>query len=215
MPVALATPPAPPLYRVARAPDPLAWPDRRYIGGSRFDDPRNQFRVLYLAEQRVGCFVESLAGFRLDIDLLARLFGVSGAAGPLPVPVVPRDWYTSRRVGRLDVGLGQRWLDLRASETLQALRAELADALVRLRLPDMDVSAMRGPSRALTREIARWAYDRGFQGLVYRSRFGDQIECWTIFEGATIAPIRPDETIPPDDPDMQAAARLFGLDIET
>ncbi|MFN8635982.1 MAG: RES family NAD+ phosphorylase [Chloroflexota bacterium] len=215
MPVARAAPPATPLYRVARAPDPLAWPDWRYIGGSRFDDPRNQFRVLYLAERRVGCFVESLAGFRLDVDLLARIARVSGASGGLPAPLVPRDWYASRRVGRLQISPGQQWLDLRAPETLQALRAELADALVRLHLPDMDVGATRGPSRALTREIARWAYDRGFRGLAYRSRFGDQIECWAVFEGASISPIRPDETILPDDPDLQAAAHLFGLTIET
>jgi hypothetical protein len=77
MPFALATPPANPLYRVARAPDPLAWPDRRFIGGSRFDDPDHHFRVLYLAERRVGCFIESLAGLRPDLDLLARLASVA------------------------------------------------------------------------------------------------------------------------------------------
>ena len=153
MPVALATPPNGPLYRVARPPDPLAWPDRRFIGGSRFDDPHDQFRVLYLAEQRRGCFVEILAGFRPDLQLLARLQRVRGASGSVPPAVVPADWYSRRVVGQLRLEGGQRWLDLREPETLQALRAELVDSLVALGLPDFDVSAARGPSRELTRQI--------------------------------------------------------------
>lgn len=214
MPVALATPPNDPLYRVARPPNPLAWPDRRFIGGSRFDDPLNQFRVLYVAERRLGCFIESLAGFRPDIQLLARLRSVTGVSGPLPRAVVPKDWYTRRFVGRLRVEPGQRWLDLRAPETLQALRTELADALVRLGLPDFDVSAARGPSRMLTRQIARWAFEQGFRGVAYRSRFADDIDCWAIFEGANVAAVGPPEPISSDDADMAAAAELFSLTVE-
>jgi hypothetical protein len=214
MPVALATTPTGLLYRVARAPDPLAWPDRRFIGGSRFDDPHDQFRVLYLAEQRLGCFIESLAGFRLDIRLLARLTRVTGAAGLLPDPIVPADWYKRRSVGRLSLLPGQRWLDLRAPETLQSLRVELASTLVCLGLPDFDVSAARGPSRELTRQIARWAYEHDFQGIAYSSRFADYLDCWAVFEGASITPVGPSEAIAPDDSDLTAAAFFFGLTIE-
>lgn len=214
MPVALATPPTSPLFRVAHAPDPLAWPDWRFVGGSRFDDPQDRFRVLYLAEQRVGCFIESLARFRPDLDLLARLAAVTGTTAPLPVPVVPADWYTRRRVGTLRLLPGQRWLDLRAAETLQALRSEMASTLVGLGLPDFDVSAARGPSRDLTRHVARWAYERHFQGIAYRSRFADSLDCWAVFEGAATSPAGPAETIVSDDVDLLAAAELFGLTIE-
>ena len=215
MPVALATPPNDPLYRVARPPDPLAWPDRRFIGGSRFDDLLDQFRVLYLAERRLGCFIESIAGFRPDIQLLAQLRSVTGASGLLPVAVVPRDWYTRCLVGQLQVEPGQRWLDLRAPATLQTLRVELAGVVATLGLPDLDVSAARGPSRALTRQIARWAFEHGFHGVAYRSRFADDVDCWAIFEGAAITPAGPPEAIASDDDDLQAAAQLFGLAIES
>ena len=215
MPVALATPPSGPLYRVALGPDPLLWPDPRYIGGSRFDDPLGQFRVLYVAEQRVGCFIESLARFRPDLTLLARLAAVTGVVGPIPTPIVPADWYRRRTVGQLRLLPGQRWLDLRAPETLQSLRAELAQTLVRLGLPDLDVSAARGPSRELTRQIARWAYERDLQGVVYRSRFGDHVDCWAIFEGADTVAAGPTTPIDPLDGDLHAAARLFGLSVET
>jgi hypothetical protein len=214
MPVALATPPNRPLYRVARSPDPLAWPDRRYIGGGRFDDPRSVFRVLYLAEQRVGCFVEVLDGFRPDIQLLAQLQRVTGVATPMPSSIVPRDWYTRRSIGSLILGSGQRWLDLRAADTLQTLRAEMAVVLLALGLPDFDVSVARGPSRELTRQIARWAHEHGFQGRVYRSRFSDELDCWAIFEGAQFTVTGPPEAIASDDVDLVAAAALFSLAVE-
>jgi hypothetical protein len=214
MPVALAIPPPGPLYRVGHAPDPLAWPDWRYIGGSRFDDPQDRFRVLYLTEQRVGCFVESLARFRPDLDLLDRLAAVTGTTAPLPASVVPVDWYARRLVGTLRLLPGPRWLDLRAAETLQVLRTEMASALVALGLPDFDVSAARGPSRELTCQVASWAHEHGFQGIAYRSRFADDLDCWAIFEGAAISPAGPAEAIAPDDVDLLAAAQLFGLTIE-
>ena len=172
------------------------------------------FRVLYVAEQRLACFVEMLAAFRLDVALLASLAQITGSAEPLPVPRVPSDWYARRKLGRLSVAPGQRWLDLRAPETLQTLRVEMAAVLAHLGLPDLDVSATRGPSRDLTRQIARWAFEQGFHGLAYRSRFADHFECRAVFEGASITPVRPDEAIVPDDPDFQAAAALLGLTIE-
>jgi hypothetical protein len=214
MPVALATPPTVPLYRVARAPDPLAWPDRQFIGGSRFDDPRNLFRVLYLAEHRLGCFIESLASFRPDIAMIARLRVVHGGPPLPPASEVPAAWYTRRSVGRVRLDPGQRWLDLRAPDTLQVLRSEMAEVLVSLGLPDLDVSAARGPSLELTRQIARWAFEHDFQGIAYRSRFADSLDCWAIFEGALTTPAGPPQPIAPDDPDLMAAAALFSLAVE-
>ena len=83
-----------------------------------------------------------------------------------------------------------------------------------LGLPDFDVSAARGPSRELTRQVARWAQEHGFQGIAYRSRFADDLNCWAIFEGAAISPTGPFEAIAPADVDLLSAAQLFGLTIE-
>ena len=56
------------LYLIGKESDPLAWPaQRERAGPNRFDDPLNQFRALYAAEQRIACFVETLAGFRPSI----------------------------------------------------------------------------------------------------------------------------------------------------
>ena len=61
--------------------------------------------------------------------------------------------------------------------------AGLADVLLRLGMADFDVNGARGPSRDLTQRITRWAYEHGFAGVAYRSRFADDLDCWAIFEG--------------------------------
>jgi len=199
-----ASVPAGTLYRVGHCPDPLAWPDWRYVGDQRFDDPLRLFRVLYLAEQRLACFVEGLAPLRLPLDRLA-------AGGPRPLGRVPQDWIDRRCAGKVRVPPGQRWLDLRRLETAEALRTELAPLLRQLGLPDLDVSILRGPSRPLTRAVGRWAYDAGFQGVAYRSRFDDALDCWAIFEGAAFERVGSSERLTRNDGDLRAAAALLGL----
>ena len=211
MAVRWASAPSEPLYRIGRYPDPLAWPDRRYVGGERFDDPSGSFRVLYAAEQRVACFVETLAHFRPDLQLLAAMGRVRGSDEVVPTGEVPPDWCAIRGIARFALGQDQELLDLRAPETMQHLRGALAGELVRAGLDDFDVSDTRGRNRQVTRLVARWAYEQGFRGIAYRSRFGDAFDCWAVFEGAAIRPIQPHEPITADDPDLQAAMRLLGL----
>lgn len=203
-----ATPPAGVLYRIGRWPDPLAWPPSAGSAAepSRFDDPRNAFRVLYLAERRVGCFVESIARFRVPV-------AVHKDAGATVIPHgrVPASWRKMRCIGRLQLLPGQRWLDLRTIETAEMLRVEFALRLHQLGLADLDVSGLRGPSRTLTRTIGRWAYDVGYQGIAYKSRFHDALDCWAVFEGAAVERVGLSEPIRRDDADLRAAAALFGL----
>ena len=64
------------VYRIARTPDPWAWPDWAYAHddhtfGNRFDDPLGEYRVLYATTQREATFRETLARYRPDPDILA------------------------------------------------------------------------------------------------------------------------------------------------
>lgn len=199
------------LYRLARLPDPLAWPPWEVVGGGRFDDPRREFRVLYAAAQRRGAFVETLARFRPVLEVLARLQRVAGGGEQLPPATVPAHWYQRRAVARLRLVPGQRWLDLRAPETREALRAELATTLLTLGLSDLDLGRVLGPSRTLTQALARWAYERGYAGLAYHSRLDQKLTLWAIFEGSAFEPVGLPEPITPDDPDLVATARLYTL----
>jgi hypothetical protein len=200
------------LYRVGRLPDPLAWPPWELVGDGRFDDPQREFRVLYAGHRR-ACFLETLAPFRPSVEALAALQQVTGSQEPMPRGVVPADWYQKRAVARLRLKTRQRWLDLRAAETREALRSELAATLLDLGLADLDLSGVLGPQRRLTQAIARWAYEHGYIGIAYLSRFDDALSLWAIFEGAVFEPVGVPEPIVPDDPDLVATAHLFGLAI--
>jgi hypothetical protein len=106
---------------------------------------------------------------------------------------------------------GQRWLDLRAPATREALRVELAATLLTLGLSDLDLGHVLGPNQALTQTIARWAHERGYAGLAYTSRLDARLTLWALFEGAAFESIGQPDLITPDDPDLVATARLYGL----
>src|SRR5262249_21312694 len=91
-----------PLYRLGRRPNPSAWPARSYAArdgtfGNRYDDPAGSYRVLYACSQRAGAFLETLARFRPDLEVLAELEGIEGDAEP--PPAVPRAWLERRLIG--------------------------------------------------------------------------------------------------------------------
>jgi hypothetical protein len=92
------------------------------------------------------------------------------------------------------------------------------DVLLQRDIAALDVAAVRGPSRLLTRGLATWIYSqtdaRGrprYGGIRYVSRLGD-FECWAIFDGTTVEVI--DEvSIEADDPALREVAELFRLDL--
>lgn len=181
------------------------------VGNGRFDDPGRKFRVLYAAAQRRGAFVETVAQFRPVLTALVRLQEVAGDDEPLPKNVVPPHWYQWQVVARLRVTPGQRWLDLRAPATREALRGELASTLLTLGLSDLDLGHVLGPTQALTQAIAHWAHLHGYAGLAYTSRLDARLTLWALFEGAAFESMGEPDPITPDDPDLAATARLYGL----
>jgi hypothetical protein len=95
-----------PLYRLGRQRDPWAWPDWSYAGpdgtfGNRYDDPEASYRVLYASSQRIGAFLETLARFRPDLEVLAELERIEG--DDEPPPAVPRAWPDNRLLGEATV----------------------------------------------------------------------------------------------------------------
>ncbi len=208
------------LWRIGRYPDPLAWPPREFAGGGRFDDPERRFRVLYLAEHRLASFLESLARFRPALSLLAELAQLrAGDAGSDTTPVgeIERDWLATRRIGWLQPAPGLRLMDLRKVETRASLRVTLAPLLHGRGYHDFDMSVALNQDRALSQRVSRWAYEQGFRGIIYPSRFGAEFDCWVIHGGEEASsdalPFTPLGVAPimRDDPDLLSAVRLFRL----
>ncbi|HZU76301.1 MAG TPA: RES family NAD+ phosphorylase [Dehalococcoidia bacterium] len=202
------------LHRLARLPDPLAWPPAAYTGGGRFDDPAGEFRVLYAAASRIVCCLELIAPFRrpagtAEAELQAALRALRPPSTP-PEPlagIVPADWVRQRAFAELSVSAELPRLDLRSAEGLEAVRHGL-------RLAEFDLGDVLQRHRPATQRIARWAYEQGLQAVLYPSRFAADSECWAIFDSAAIVrgPVLP---LSSDDVHLVEAARRFGLTVES
>ena len=96
--------PAGPVFRLARAPEPWAWPDWSQAGqdgtfGNRWDDPLGSYRVLYPSTTRFGTLIETLAPFRPDLEVVAGLHEVEGGEEAVAAGTVPREWFAHRLMG--------------------------------------------------------------------------------------------------------------------
>ncbi len=207
--------PSPALYRVGRQSSPAAFPATPHNPAlGRFDDPEFQFRVLYAAETRRACFLETLAKYRPDVELFAMLSempegtGVPGMDGEHGV--VPRDWPDSRALATFVVEQGATFLDLTALATREALRPKMVALLQALGRRDFDTSDALSNERILTQAVARWAFEEGHRGIRYSSRLEPTQNCWALFEGVNIANGAV-QLIAHSDPDLLAVMRDFNL----
>jgi hypothetical protein len=104
--------------------------------------------------------------------------------------------------------------------SLAILNRALAARLVHYRIAEMDGAAIRMTApRRFTQEVSRFVYERtlpdgrpAFAGIVYRSRLGDNLTNWAIFErdGVELTPDI-DAAVEADDADFRAALQLLGL----
>ena len=228
--------PRSPLYRVGRAPNPFVPPSWAFVGadgtfGGRFDDPRGRqglsparrFRTLYLASESVGAFGESIARFRPDLAALAQPSGspIPSSTSRLERPAVSAAWRTVRRLGATVLDPRLAIADIAAPETMQALRDALASVAVSLGLRDIDVSALTGPERTLTQEVARYIYEQAdpageplYSGIRYLSHYNTGWECWAIFADRLVHRVVRVDIIRATDPGLFDAARTLNLRIE-
>lgn len=212
-----------PLWRIGRRPDPWAWapwsaagPDGTF--GNRYDDPRGAYRVLYASSTAFGAFVETLARFRPDLEVLAALDEIEGEDDDpptAPAGVLPHEWLARRSLGTADVA--GMFCDIGHAASLAHLRVALAPLFVAHGLDDLDAGDVRARApRALTQALSRYVFvahgDGGgpFAGIRYASRLGDDLTNWAVFEGSPVAGAR-GAAIAPDDPDLVRALRHHGI----
>jgi hypothetical protein len=123
-----------PLFRIGRRPDAWAWPPWSYASpdgmfGNRFDDPQDEYRVLYASSRRLGPFLETLARFRRDIAIDAEYALIEpderdDAFRTIEPGLIPADWRARRCIGTAHTA--GRFVDIGHSESLARLRSALA-----------------------------------------------------------------------------------------
>lgn len=221
------TTPDGPVHRIARAPSPWSWPDWANVGsdgtfGNRWDDPGGVYRVLYAAGSRLGAFVEVLARFRPDPELVAELAEIAdeGEAAALPGEL-DASWLENRVIGV--ARFHGEFAEIGHSSSLAHIRRALAPRVVHYGIEDLDASAIRlSVPRRFTQEISRYVYDRStpagqrrFAGIAYRSKLGDEFRNWALFEPARDEDPPADEAEPrpleAEDPDLNQALALLGV----
>ena len=191
-----------PLYRLGRAAGPVgvarlvATPAPDGTFGNRYDDPAASYRVLYASSQRVGAFLETLARFRPDLEVLAELEQIEGDDEPAArrAASVARQADASARQ-RVE----GRFVDVGDAASLATLRTALAASAIHYGLDEIDAATIRlRAPRAFTQQVSRYVYERAmsgaFAGIRYRSRLGD--ECST---GRSSSPHRLPDPIPHDE----------------
>jgi hypothetical protein len=218
-----------PLFRVGRGPDVWMLASWIYAGpdgtfGNRYDDPAGEYRVLYAAGQRRGAFLETLARFRVDLQLVAEMDAIDGedrddVFQTVQRGVVPSEWLARRRIGTA-MAASLWFVDIAHSESLAHLRECLAARLLHYGLNDLDAGDLRRRApRALTQEISRFVFEHAsapsgepVAGIAYRSRLGDELTNWAVFEGHQLDEIvGVDAVIAADDPDLLAALETLSL----
>lgn len=211
-----------PLWRVARPANAIRFSEITALdaneerAGNRFDVPGGG--VLYCATHPIGAFTETLVRLRptKNADLLKAVEEDLGHH-QMPAGGIPADWRDQRRKVRVAVAENTLpFADVESEDTRAALSALMPDLLKDFRIPEIDVSVVRGPNRLITRAIARYLYEAAdedgnlrYGGLRYLSKYGDH-ECWAIFDGAPVRDVEQKE-IRKDDDDLKDVASRWGL----
>jgi hypothetical protein len=187
------------VWRIGHAPDPWAWTPWEYAGDNglfdgRWDDQLGKFRTVYTAQTLVGCFLEVLARLRPDAQLVREL------------DVIVDDDESASLYPTAEAGaVGYEWLEGRVwargtqtgsycfithSDSVAYLAASGVFRVFGIAAADIGTDLLKDPNhRVLTRTIARNIYDlrdaegaATFDGVEFRSRHGDELRMWAIFE---------------------------------
>ena len=157
----------------------------------------------------MGCYLETLARFRLDLTLVAELAGIEGQDDFLPLGEVPAEWLETRVVW--SASHSGSYADVYSSDWIGILRHGLAGFCSALGISELDAGVLQqANSRPLTQRVSRSVFHQGFDGIHYRSRFGHDVRNWALFEPFKIDPQGP-APIDPADTELQTARDIHGL----
>ena len=171
----VAAPPS--LWRIGRGTDPYSTKPPEPLdvldakAGNRFDSADGNFAVRYFATQPEACFGEVLASLRPSLPMQAIVEDEWRERGFMMVGSIPADWRHRRLL--VDATIKGTYLDIEADETHVWLehQGNLAVSLTNFGVTQIDVPAIRGHDRRVTRTIAQWVHDHtDYADIRYLSR---------------------------------------------
>jgi hypothetical protein len=216
------------LFRVARKPDVWTWTDLWYTGQGRWDDPERIYRVLYTSTTSFGAYLEKLAPFRPDLELLAGLANIRDndrtAPKTLPAGRLPEGWRLRMLLGKgLTDGAKEPLVAVGRAQSLATLRHAMASVAEGLGITEIDAGVIRVDYSTeflqLTQAASRFFYglkSRGvprFSGIYYLSQYADDVANCAIFERDRPFPVTHLERrdIEIDDEHFLRACELHGV----
>jgi hypothetical protein len=222
------------VWHVGFEPDPWAWAPWKYATDEgrfdgRWDDQAAAFRTLYTSDSLEGCLLELLARFRPSNVVLEALAAVvdddgTGTTYPdAPARRIGHRWLEGRRYG--NANLVGRYCFVTHSRSIGVLQTTFPFARHGIAARDVDTALLKDSyDRNLTRSIARWLYelsdDNGplVDGIEFRSRHGDEIHLWAVFErpddgdrSRHLHPAPDERPLTDDVPELIAALAHFDL----
>lgn len=218
-------PPEGGIWRIARGPDPLAHrepPPTLDPGGGptraighRFDSAQGNYSVLYFGTKLECCYGETLACFRPSPTITRDRFDEDGF---MNYGEIPADWRDRRIAVRCTLPGGLPFLDVEDMGTRTHLDKQLPWLLAIVGLDGIDVSAIRGKDRRLTRWISQWAHaqeaggEPQFGGVRFCSRINTDWELWAVFDRTRLHPVENVPILPQDDA-LRRVAKHFELQV--
>jgi hypothetical protein len=186
------------VFRVGLRPDVWVWRGWETAGadgtfGHRWDDPESRYRVLYTSASPYSAYIEVLAQFRPDLEVLAALGQIEDEPDDphaATAGVVTRAWCERRLLGKgLTDEVRGRMVVAGAASTITSLRAQLARLALGCGLNDINAAVLRlGDQRSFTQAVSRLIYESEdfdgapFGGVAYHSLYADEGDNFAIFE---------------------------------
>jgi hypothetical protein len=212
------------LWRVGHKNDPAGFVPRslcRWL--NRWDDPEQEFRTSYAAEEPGTALVEVFQAYAPSVIAQTTRGRLYPSRYLYPSPDLlpgrehlkallgPSKWEWQALVA-VEVEADGRILDITSPGDRRWLERELTDTLVALGIVQVTTHELTDEDRSKTQRIARAAFDRGIAGFRYPSNVGE-VPCLALFEGRGKL-IAVGGAPRPLDPDMVEAHELLRAEIQ-
>jgi len=204
------------------------WTDLKFAGHGRWDDPDGSYRVLYASTTPFGVYLEKLAQFRPDLELLATCATIRetgrSARKWASAGALPSGWRARYTLGKgLTDGVSQPLVAVARARSLATLRVALAGVARSLDITEVDAGVIRLDLSVkflrFTQAISRFIYEQArndtpcFAGIFYLSQHADDVANCAVFERDGLFPVTHLErsSVEIDDEDFLKACALHGI----